>query len=202
MSKQEHWTAEEYAEWNRLQCPAGWTPKREHVRDPDELERGKDREAHVIRKVAEAEGATPEQAARTVQRVTSGRCKRNIVRDPRWGNRALTGTEADWFDEHEWKFSHIDIHPTITLAGGIRYTADFLAWIFWKSITPPDEDQWTHALIDIKASEKHARATDIQRIAALCREHPLGPLLIVWREEGEWKELNDTTRPADARGEE
>lgn len=128
------------------------------------------------------ESATP--AGRTVQRVSTGRMHRNLVRDPAWGGRALTGTEARWYDDHRGEYRHVDVHPVVTLHGGIRYVADFLAWPPRETCDPPQ-------LVDVKASEKHARATEIQRVAALCREHPLGPLVVTWwdRAAREWRRL-------------
>lgn len=130
-------------------------------------------------------GTSSAPSERTVKRVTSGRCKRLIVRRPELGNRAMTGTEEAWWLAHREQFAHIDLHPTLTLAGGIRYTADFCGWEQEMNVG------WLPHLYEIKASEKHARATDIQRIAALCREHPLGPLHVVWTEDGghTWQEL-------------
>ena len=130
--------------------------------------------------VAQVKGTKPGGGNRTVQRVTTGRHHRNIVRDPAWGNRALTGTEAAWLDAHRDVLEHIDIHPTLTLAGGIRYTADFLGW----TGTLP-------TLIECKGSEALARGTDIQRIKLLCAAHPLGPLhIVVWsRKEATWRDV-------------
>jgi len=173
----DHYAAGDYAAWCNAGCPGSL----------DEFVRAR----HVATTVLDAIKST----APSVTRVTTGRCHRTLVRDPAWGNRALTGTEARWYREHVGEFAHVDVHPVLTLSGEIRYVADFLGW---KRGPLPFVSS---VLVEVKGSEAKAKETAVRRLVALCREHPLGPLVVTWREKGtgEWRTLGDLT-PRDSSG--
>ena len=124
---------------------------------------------------------------RTEKRVTTGRCKRIIVRDPRVGCAFDSLTE---FRRWEWLIAqpdvvHVDVHPIFDVQGE-RYHGDFLVWR-----RSGRDDVWADAVEEIKASEKHARATDIRRMKRLFdAHHPLSPLRIVYWDNPNkaWKE--------------
>jgi len=84
--------------------------------------------------------------------------------------------------------NHIDVHPVFSLPGGIRFTADFIGW-YTKDALPQCE------VIDVKGMRPK---TDFIRMWKLFNAtHPLGPLVVVSRKNGKWREMTD---PDEVRG--
>lgn len=74
------------------------------------------------------------------------------------------------------QIQHIDVHPVMTLPGGIRYKPDFM--IYW--VTSEIE------VIDVKG----VMTKDFKIKRKLFDEtHPLAPLVVVQKRGGEWREI-------------
>lgn len=116
------------------------------------------------------------------RRVSSGRCHRIIPGGRPDGLRFDSKTEARRYDElrADPAVHHVDVHPTLTLHGGIRYRPDFVVW-------PVRGAPWAE---DVKGSRKLARSTEIVRLQRLVALHPVGVLLAVWWDANshEWRE--------------
>lgn len=71
---------------------------------------------------------------------------------------------------------HIDVHPTVTLPGGIRYKPDFMVYLHDNRI----------AFYEVKG----AVSQDFRRMRKLFdASHPMGPLQ-VWRKAGKrWEKI-------------
>ncbi len=88
-----------------------------------------------------------------------------------------SGGEGDfylWLKEQPW-CHYIDVHPTLTLPGGIRFKADFVAYLNDGAL-----------VYDFKGRRP---GTDFNRIWKLFNAfHPLSPLVVVRRDGKGWKE--------------
>lgn len=186
MSKQERWTAEEY----RLYVTNGIEPTTplgdEPVSNPFELPQ-----------------------ARTVKRVSSGRCKRNIVHRTDLGVTFDSDTEEKRYEYLIARpdVSHVDVHPIFRHPNGTTFKPDFLVHQrpIWCDPTT-GQSLRTAWVEDVKPPKKGGGpllTTSYRRAkAAFDAWHPLGPCRTIWTDDGgkTWQESIDTTRPADARG--
>ena len=86
--------------------------------------------------------------------------------------------------------SHIDAHPTFTLPGGIRYTADFVAYQYPRppvSTTTTSGKPRPTLVYDVKGRKP---GTDFWRLKKLFdASHPLAPLRVVRKLRGAWVEV-------------
>ena len=85
--------------------------------------------------------------------------------------------------------AHIDVHPFVSLPGGIRKAWDFLVWWYAEARAENGFRIEGHypEFIDVKGRDP---STDDRRMIALHRaSHPV-PLRIVQRKKGEWVEWN------------
>lgn len=124
-----------------------------------------------------ATGRKPVRNSGGDRRVTTGHCHRLIpVRSD--GLKFDSKTEERFYNWLCEQGGHIDIHPVLTLAGGIRYRPDFMVWKGGEIV-----------VYDVKGSRKLAHGTEMQRIVKLVKLHPVGRLVLVWwdRKEGAWK---------------
>lgn len=87
---------------------------------------------------------------------------------------------------------HIDVHPTITLPGGIRYKPDFLVWRSgWTAIDnvgflPPDTDALRGEIIEVKGKV----LPEFRRLRKLFdASHPLAPMRVVRKDGKFWEWL-------------
>lgn len=72
---------------------------------------------------------------------------------------------------------HIDVHPTVTLHGGIRYKPDFIVWYGFGG------DVWQEA-VEVKGAAK----AEFRRLRKLFdSSHPLAPLKVVRKTRTGWE---------------
>jgi len=128
---------------------------------------------------------------RTEKHVRAGRCHRVTVRRPDVGVTFDSLTEERRYD---WLLAqpdvrHVDVHPVVSLPGGIRYRSDFLVY------GPREDDTALLGAVplwleDVKGSAK--LPTEFRRIRKLFdSHHPRAPLRVVIWDSGEktWKEV-------------
>lgn len=71
---------------------------------------------------------------------------------------------------------YVDVHPVLTLPGGIRFKADFIAW--------PLDSHESARVEDVKGMRP---STDFWRLKQMFDfHHPLRPLVVVRRVKGQW----------------
>lgn len=130
--------------------------------------------------------SAPRPVTELGKRVNAGRHHR-IIPTRADGLKFDSLTEARRYDYLRFtpEVAHVDIHPTLTLACGVRYRVDFIAW--WKTAAGP----LIPVAEDVKGSEKLARTTEMKRLMMLVRQHPIRELHMVWwnRPEQRWMEL-------------
>lgn len=75
---------------------------------------------------------------------------------------------------------HVDVHPTFTLTGGIRYTADFMV----------SQIIGGRPWVDVYDVKGRKPGTDFWRLKKLFdATHPLAPLRVVRKVRGGWQEV-------------
>lgn len=123
------------------------------------------------------------------------RSKFNAVRCEIDGIRFDSRAEAEFYQilKADKCILHVDVHPTVTLPGGIRYRPDFMVYRQMEEKIPLGPHRGAGRLFWEKSEVvevKGAITQDFRRIRKLFDEfHPLGPLKVVRKTRKGWEAI-------------